>query len=43
MKASKYDVPREMWKSVAVFSIMYGLDVIAWNKSEIDKLEVGQN
>ncbi|MPC41896.1 hypothetical protein E2C01_035504 [Portunus trituberculatus] len=22
---------------------MYGMDVIAWNESEIDKLKVGQN
>ena len=43
MRASKYDVLREVWKSVAVPSIMYGMDVIAWNESEIDKLEVGQS
>ncbi|MPC33930.1 hypothetical protein E2C01_027299 [Portunus trituberculatus] len=43
MKASKYDLLREVWKSVAVLSIMYGMDVIAWNESKIDKLEVGQN
>lgn len=30
-------------ESVAVPSIMYGMDVIAWNESEIEKLEVGQN
>ena len=41
MRASKYDVLRE--KSVAVPSIMYGMDVIAWNESEIDMLEVGHN
>ena len=33
---------REVWKGVAVPSIMYGMDVIAWNENEIDKLEVGQ-
>ena len=43
MRASRYDVVREVWKSVAVPSVMYGMDVIAWNESEIDKLEVGQN
>ncbi|MPC23223.1 hypothetical protein E2C01_016262 [Portunus trituberculatus] len=43
MRASKDDVLREVWKSVAVPSIMYGMDAIAWNESEIDKLEVGQN
>ena len=42
MRASKYDVLREVWKSVAVPSIIYGMDVIAWNESEMDKLEVGQ-
>ena len=42
MRASKYDVLREVWKSVAVPSIMYGMDVIAWRESEIDKLEVGR-
>ena len=41
MRASKYDVLREVWKSVAVPSIMYGMDVITWSESEIDKLEVG--
>ena len=43
MRASKYDVLREVWKSVAVPSIMYGMDVTAWSESEIGKLEVGQN
>ena len=28
---------------MAVPSIMYGMDVTAWNENEIDKLEVGQN
>ena len=43
MRTSKYDVLREVWKNVAVPSIMYGMDVTAWNENEIDKLEVGQN
>ena len=43
IRAAKYDVIREVWKSVAIPSIMYGMDVIAWNDSEIEKLEVGQN
>ncbi|KAK4328209.1 hypothetical protein Pmani_001329 [Petrolisthes manimaculis] len=43
LRASKYDVVREVWKSVAVPSIMYSMEVIAWKESEIDKLEVGQN
>ena len=28
---------------MAVLSVMYGMEVIAWNESEIDKLEVWQN
>ena len=43
MRACKYDVLREVWKSVAVPSVMYGMEVIAWNQNEIDRLEVGQN
>ena len=43
MRASKYDKLREIWKSVAVPSVMYGMEVIAWSESEIDKLEVRQN
>ena len=43
MRASEYDVLREVWKSVAVPSVMYGMDVIAWNENENDRPEVGQN
>ena len=43
VRASKYEVLREVWKSVAVPGIMYGMDVIAWNDGELDKLEVVQN
>ena len=43
MRASKYDMLKEIWKSVAVPSVMYGMEVITWNESEIDKLEIGQN
>ena len=43
MRASKYDVVQGIWKSVVVLSVMYGMEVIAWNESEIDKLEVRQN
>ena len=42
MRASKY-VLREIWKSVAVLSVMYGMEVIAWSEKEIEKLEVMQN
>ena len=34
---------REVWKSVVVPSVMHGMEMIAWNESEIYKLEVGQN
>ena len=37
MRAGIYDVLREIWKSVAVPSIMYGMEVIAWSEKEIDK------
>jgi hypothetical protein len=43
VRASKYEVLREVWKSVAVPSIMYGLDVIAYSEGELDKLELVQN
>ena len=43
MRACKYDVLREVWKSVAVPSVMYGMNVVAWNESELAKLDVGQN
>ena len=43
VRASKYEVLREVWKSVAVPSIMYGLDVIAYSDGELDKLELVQN
>ena len=43
MRACKYDVLREVWKSVAVPSVMYGMEVFAWNESEINNLEIGQN
>ena len=43
MRASKYDVLREVWKSVDVPSVKYGMEVIAWSEKEIDKLEVGEN
>ncbi|MPC23229.1 hypothetical protein E2C01_016269 [Portunus trituberculatus] len=43
MRGRKYDVLREVWKSVAVPSIMYGMDFMAWNENELEKLKVGQN
>ena len=38
-KGESKHVQREVWKSVAVPS----MDAIAWNESEMDKQEVGQN
>ena len=43
MRASKYDVLREVWKSVAVPGIMYGMDVFTWSENDVNMLEVGQN
>ncbi|MPC30638.1 hypothetical protein E2C01_023906 [Portunus trituberculatus] len=43
MGASKYDMLREVRKSVAVPSIMYGMDVIVWNENGLENLEVRQN
>ena len=43
MRASKYDVLREVWKTVAVPNIMYSMDVLVWNENDLDKLEVAQN
>ena len=43
MRTCKYDVLREVWKRVAVPSVMYGMNVVPWNESEIEKLDVGQN
>ena len=43
MRASKYDVVRDVWKGVAVPSILYSMDVMVWSKRDIDKLEVCQN
>ena len=41
MRASIYDVLREIWKSGYSECNMYGMEVIAWSEKEIDKLEVG--
>ena len=41
--AGRMRVLREVWKSVAAPSVMNGMELIAWNESGIDKLEVGQN
>lgn len=43
LRASKCDVMREVWESVGVLSIMYGVEEMTWNESEIEKLEAQQN
>lgn len=40
MRASKYDVLHEVWKSMAIPSIMH---MVAWNDNEVEKLEVREN
>ena len=42
-RANKYVVVRELWKGMAVPSIMYGMNVLNWTESELQKLEVIQN
>ena len=44
VRASKYEVLREVWKSVAVPSLMYAwsMDVIPWSNSELEQMEVTQ-
>ena len=42
-RGSKYDVCRELWKGMAVPSIMYGASGLTWNDCEIQKLEAVQN
>ena len=32
-----------VWNSLAVLSSMYGMDLMAWNENELEKLEIGQN
>ena len=42
-RANRYETVRCLWKSLRVPSIMYGAEIMTWNQSEIDKLEVIQN
>ena len=42
-RANKYTGCRELWKGLAVPSIMYGVNVLTWNDSEVQKLDVIQN
>ena len=43
MRANKYEVLRELWKSVAVPSVLYGMNVMYWNETDMQKLERVQN
>ena len=42
-RANKYEVLRELWKTVAVPCLMYGMNVINWSERDMQKLEVIQN
>ncbi|KAF2356543.1 Armadillo-type fold [Trinorchestia longiramus] len=42
-RANKYECVRGIWKYVAVPSIMLGMNVMAWNGGDLEKLEVLQN
>ena len=42
-RANKYLVGRELWKGMAVPTIMYGMNVLNWTECERQKLEVIQN
>lgn len=43
MRACKSDVLCEVWKSVAVPSVMHEMEAFSWSGNEVDKLEGGQN
>ena len=43
LRASKYEIVRELWKVVAVPGIMYAMNVLPWTAEEIKKLDVVQN
>ena len=42
-RANKYVAVRELWKTMAVPSITYGMNVLNWSECELQKLEVIQN
>ncbi|KAF2349287.1 hypothetical protein FHG87_019959 [Trinorchestia longiramus] len=42
-RANKYEYVRGIWKYVAVPSMMFGMNVMAWNRGELEKLVVLQN
>ena len=42
-RVNKYLTVRELWKTLAVPSIMYGMNVLNWSECELQKLEIIQN
>ena len=42
-RPNKYEVVRGIWKSIAVSSVIYGMDSINWTADEIKKLYIIQN
>ncbi|KAF2353780.1 Reverse transcriptase domain [Trinorchestia longiramus] len=42
-RVNKYECIRGIWKYVAVPSIMFGMNVMAWNGGDLEKLKVLQN
>ena len=42
-RSNKYEVVREIWKSIAVPGILYAMDSINWTADEIRKIDVIQN
>ncbi|KAF2350605.1 Protein kinase domain [Trinorchestia longiramus] len=42
-RANKYECVIGIWKYVALPSIMFGMNVMAWNGGDLEKLEVLQN
>ena len=42
-RANGYEVTRGIWKSIAVPSLMYGMDVVPWSLSEVKKMDTIQN
>ena len=42
-RANKYEVIREIWKTIATPSLLYGIDTINWSVEETNKLETIQN
>ena len=42
-RSNRYEVTRGIWKTVAVPNIMYAMNVVPWNKSELSQMETVQN